>query len=518
MPACARKYQPSCRRASGGPAQRTGATSAGEKHPILSLQRSIGNQAMQRLLQPKLRVSAPGDAFEREADRIALQATSRPRLQRGGAGPGAGVEERVLPGRRIGGGSGGLAPPVVHGVLRSPGQPLDPATRGFMEARLGSDFGHVRVHSDARAAESAEAVDALAYTVGRDIAFGAGRYSPRTPAGSRLLAHELTHVVQQRAGVSGEAGSASTLQRQGGGAGAGAAVPAHLFPFTTSGCGVAPFVEADVVTAANAAFDAVKNTNCVKTDYLRDSILAEFDGLTIECEQGTGKPCGRAWRYFTQTLNLYPEALDPGCDGLESTILHEVVHLAERSLIYGSGGFHGELSWACEASCLGTGSGDPDKCTSEGGLVPSLGVSRGLAFPSRGAHTGYLRLYTGLETRRPVLGVFYPSFGIGVAMIGESTTGEPGSVPSGSSTLVSLSTALRLDPGRPGGVNLSISGGPALAGGSELGAEAGVAFGLRWSIFDISLDAGLGYDPTRETGLDKFYTLGATLRIGPALR
>ena len=88
-------------------------------------------------------------------------------------------------------------PPIVRDVLRSPGVPLDTITRSFMEPRFGHDFGKVRVHADAHAAESAGAVNALAYTVGRDIVFGARQYEPRTIAGQRLLAHELSHVVQQ---------------------------------------------------------------------------------------------------------------------------------------------------------------------------------------------------------------------------------------------------------------------------------------------------------------------------------
>jgi len=94
-------------------------------------------------------------------------------------------------------------PPMVHEVLRSPGKPLDPATRTFMEPRLGYDFSRVRVHTDEQAAESAYAVNALAYTVGHDVVFGLGRYAPMTSDGRRLLAHELTHVIQQR----GEAGT-----------------------------------------------------------------------------------------------------------------------------------------------------------------------------------------------------------------------------------------------------------------------------------------------------------------------
>lgn len=89
------------------------------------------------------------------------------------------------------------SPLIVQNVLRSPGQPLDQETRAFMEPRFGHDFSRVRVHTDAQAAESTRAVNALAYTVGQDIAFGAGRYAPETTAGKKLLAHELTHTLQQ---------------------------------------------------------------------------------------------------------------------------------------------------------------------------------------------------------------------------------------------------------------------------------------------------------------------------------
>ncbi len=88
-------------------------------------------------------------------------------------------------------------PPIVHEVLCSPGQPLDSTTRAFMEPRFGHDLSKVRVHTDAKAAESAQAVNALAYTVGRDVVVGTDQYMPETLKGKQLLAHELTHVVQQ---------------------------------------------------------------------------------------------------------------------------------------------------------------------------------------------------------------------------------------------------------------------------------------------------------------------------------
>jgi len=106
------------------------------------------------------------------------------------------IRSNVLQRRAVGSGPD-VAPPIVHEVLRSPGRPLDDQTRGFMESRFNHDFSGVRVHTDERAAESAQAVNALAYTVGNHVAFGAGQYAPGTSGGRRLLAHELAHTVQQ---------------------------------------------------------------------------------------------------------------------------------------------------------------------------------------------------------------------------------------------------------------------------------------------------------------------------------
>lgn len=116
----------------------------------------------------------------------------QPELQSGGTGP-------------------AVAPPVVQEALSAPGRPLEQSARSFMEERFGHDFGRVRVHADARAAVAADAVRARAYTVGSDIVFGAGQYEPSTAEGRRLLAHELTHVLQQRTGRTGSAAHAGPL-------------------------------------------------------------------------------------------------------------------------------------------------------------------------------------------------------------------------------------------------------------------------------------------------------------------
>ena len=164
-------------------------------------------------LQRKLTVHIPGDIYEQEADRVAERVTSmpEPQLQRACACNGGGcpacrsehADQERLQTKRVQPNASmeTTAPPIVHEVLRSSGQPLDATTRAFMEPRFGYDFSHVRVHTDTSAANAASAITARAFTVNRDIVFGAGEYAPQTQSGRRLLSHELTHVVQQGAGV-----------------------------------------------------------------------------------------------------------------------------------------------------------------------------------------------------------------------------------------------------------------------------------------------------------------------------
>jgi hypothetical protein len=214
-------------------------------HPLLQLQQVIGNRAIGRVIQTKLNVSRPGDQYEQEADRMAEMVMRMPdgeapgisrsstQIQRqcsdcaSGGGicpkcaeesslqlkPLAGTiapiiqrrcneceeEEETLQFKRSPGHTPKITPTVAANIdaLRGGGQPLPPSTRAFFEPRFGYDFSDVRVHTNGRAAETAQQVSAQAFTVGRDIVFGAGHYNPETQPGRQLLAHELTHVVQQ---------------------------------------------------------------------------------------------------------------------------------------------------------------------------------------------------------------------------------------------------------------------------------------------------------------------------------
>ncbi|WP_205043146.1 DUF4157 domain-containing protein [Rhodanobacter glycinis] len=143
-------------------------------------------------VQTKLRVNAAGDIYEQEADRIADRVMVVPGHQMPIQAP-LGIQRFS----RQSDERGDAAPASVDHALADPGRPLEPVLRHGMEQRFGHDFSGVRVHSDQLAARSADDVHANAYTVGSHIVFGAGKFDPGNAKGTRLLAHELTHVVQQ---------------------------------------------------------------------------------------------------------------------------------------------------------------------------------------------------------------------------------------------------------------------------------------------------------------------------------
>ncbi len=174
-------------------------------------------------VRPKLAVGAADDPLEHEADRAADQVMrmADPAISSVSAAPPvlrrhcATCEEKDSKVQRAPAGppaAGGLkdAPPAVHSALGTPGRAMDAAARGFFEPRFNQDFGHVRLHTDAAAARSAQAIGAKAYTVGSHIVFADGQYDAASNSGQHLLAHELAHVVQGSA----EPRALSTIRRQ----------------------------------------------------------------------------------------------------------------------------------------------------------------------------------------------------------------------------------------------------------------------------------------------------------------
>src|SRR5262245_17380275 len=184
---------------------------------------AVSNQTMQhklanKIVQTKLSLNEPGDAFEEEADRVADQVMRMPEVRRGDA-PRiqrvcAHCQKELETARvqrlcseceeRLNRKQSSNRPPEVTagveaqiGTLRGGGQALAASSRAFFEARFGHDFSDVRVHTGGSASETARSLNALAYTSGQHVVFAPGQYSPETETGKRLLAHELTHVVQQ---------------------------------------------------------------------------------------------------------------------------------------------------------------------------------------------------------------------------------------------------------------------------------------------------------------------------------
>jgi len=174
-----------------------------------TLHRRIGNRAAGLLVQTKPQIGPSRDRCEEEADRVAEQgatkpkhpdvSTALPRIQRHAGQPV---------------GQAAAVPADVAQALGGPGRPLDQALRQAMEQRLGHSFARVRVHSGAVAEQSARAINANAYTAGHNIVFGSGQFAPESPEGRRLIAHELTKVVQQSGAHGAQGTSAPPVQRQ----------------------------------------------------------------------------------------------------------------------------------------------------------------------------------------------------------------------------------------------------------------------------------------------------------------
>lgn len=158
-------------------------------------------------VQTKLAISSPGDLFEREADSVAdhVMRMPDPAAQRQHTNA-ANIHQPLIQRKTNGASASSTVASDFISRLGS-GAPLDSASRSFFEPRFGRDFSAVRVHTDDIAAGSAAKIVARAYTVGNNVVFGAGQFSPATTAGRKLLAHELAHVAQQTGGT-------GTIQRQ----------------------------------------------------------------------------------------------------------------------------------------------------------------------------------------------------------------------------------------------------------------------------------------------------------------
>jgi hypothetical protein len=179
---------------------------------ILALQRTHGNRYVQRVvagIQAKLKVRQPGDIYEQEADRVAEQVMRmpEPRVQRQAEEAEEEEEEEekkkeeeLIQLKENSSTAAEVTPGIENSInsLRGGGQPLPESVRNYFEPRFGYDFSGVRIHTGEKASDTARALNSRAFTIGSDVVFNTENYSPDTEGGKKLLAHELTHVVQQR--------------------------------------------------------------------------------------------------------------------------------------------------------------------------------------------------------------------------------------------------------------------------------------------------------------------------------
>ena len=384
---------------------------------ILQLQRTMGNREVQRLLksgtiQASLTIGKPNDKYELEADRVADQVMRMPEpkgslvnshssmVQRQSACPecpekeeiqtksiadqitplvqqqvGLEEEEEPVQAKQANNPASAVNSTIESGInsIRGGGQPLPESTRSYFEPRFGADFSQVRVHTGSKASEVVRSVNAQAFAKGKDVVFGSGQYSPGTSTGRRLLAHELTHVVQQQA-----ASKSSSLQVFPVSRAMDELVQctngerkAHRFSaeevsvLIRTSCDQAHYGHAVIEEAVRDALDKIFNTDCIAEDRrLRIQKNLKRNGLDFICRRSAsiGDNCARAEGFNIPANQIalgsksFPgDNHDEGCGPLASTVLHEIIHLTR-------GVFPETLPRSCEASCYPEVGGDPTLC------------------------------------------------------------------------------------------------------------------------------------------------------------
>jgi hypothetical protein len=538
--------------------------------PMASL-RVLGNRKVASLyaagVGPNLAVNRPGDRWEREADRAAQ------RIDTGGkafATPSVADDIERSCGQFLGqvqsqpatAGAGAKAVTGDRGALNAPastarvgglasaGEPLANTTRSLFENRFGRDFGAVRIYRDAAAGELASYIGARAFTYGRDIAFAPGEYSPETSAGRRLLAHELTHVVQQAtAQISGSASPPPAIQR-----------------FTAAECtasGCAPSTRCDTVQsdferaeeyveASVSALDASplatltqrairwyfhreadapggdirRRLDLIHTMLLVTDALADFI-----CS--TSATCDDAIAYVNtstpvdtpdiSTIKLCNSYFDKSSRGRAETLIHEASHLIGMSVstddVYDhTFRFRGLStdqailnadSYALFASAIGTGSIGLS-------VLFSGGVGGGvLAGGPEGAGWA-ASFFIDTTFQHPVLHIFNPTLRLSATLAGVPGSGARPSLDR--AAFVGVLPGFRLADPRPSGGTPSFSffGGPSFnfrGSESAVGVQVGAAVGYQWSFLDVS--AGVTYvrDPTALSAGRNLVQLGGTLSL-----
>jgi hypothetical protein len=234
------------------------------------------------------------------------------------------------------------------------GSVLPEATKSFMERRFGADFSNVKIHTGSYASQLSKDLNAQAFTVGNDIYFNEGKYQPESNDGKHLLAHELTHTLQQDTQIKRQPAAPKNSKRF---------KHHNVNVLIRSSCDNAGFGLNVVEDAFKRALDKIFSSTCIEASR-RKAIQANLvkNGYDVRCLdsaklQNKGA-CAESTGFSipANILTLGSEAFAGGsCGDLASTILHEIIHVTR-------GRFEEDVSSSCEASCFGFGSASPDLC------------------------------------------------------------------------------------------------------------------------------------------------------------
>ncbi|HEX5732114.1 MAG TPA: DUF4157 domain-containing protein [Blastocatellia bacterium] len=530
------------------------------------------------LIQTKVKIGQPNDKLEQEADRVADQVMRMPETRTAEKGIASGqkqpfhiqrkcsgceeeldrkpIENKVL--LRTGK-SADIAPDITPSIegqvnaLRDGGQPLSQSLRAFFEPRFGHDFSQVRIHAQPNVNNLSSALNARAFTVGSNVAFAAGEYSPGTISGKRLIAHELTHVVQQG---SGGANSSRTAPRAG-------QSPATLQRFSQTACQATAckgscgdlegdfklaktFIEAAIAamkqkelspqtrTAMRWLFyleDDSKNAYIIKVlEVMREALIRADSNSDVQCE----KDCDSAFtetpknitpgvlQQCTQeipcTIHLCPPYFFFGPSERATTLLHESGHLAglpgdiyisDSAFRYMSqeSALRNAEHFAMFVRALNG--------TLKSDLPVSIGAASGIA--RSGGETGwFVNVMFDATLNRPVTRIFNPKLRLSITGYGVEGSGRDERLedPSNNTFILSMLAGVHLGRSRgPGGWfgELLAGGGRAFRGGeSRTVFTASASLGYHWKQTELSFGASYIRDTTAVKGFENVLLFGAS--------
>jgi len=548
------------------------------QEPLLN---DVDKESLQRLpIQRKLSIGSPDDPLEHEADAVADKVMRMPEqsfMQRKCAE----CEEEDKLQRKaytsaitpyIQAKGNGASDSVTQKIssTKGRGSGMDSGTTSFMESRFGTDFSAVKIHTGDYAVQMSKELNAQAFTTGSDVYFNSGKYNPNSDAGKHLLAHELTHTIQQNNNVTRK------LIQKNGSPPAAPVYGAVCTGGTTDPCQYSrcdgrhdginnDFRKAiDYTIAAYGALGA--STLSERTTQALDWYFNDHSASTVSTVRERMlciALCLMDAYGHNQygCLPSYDNAIAYVCVGSTPVCTDSVTNVCLTDSYFGkSDRVRAEVLIHECGHRIGLSLGGPDfdiydfrwhflslntsealmntdsfalftSSITEGIRVTTLlpvypvggSFSAGTASRSgAGTSTWFARYYGGAEFQHPALGIFSPTIGIGLTLIGEPQSAVPG-VPTPFPTFIaSLLPGFRLSDPRPGEAGsgyASFWGGPSInIGPSSIvrpGVEAGMGVGYRWRWLDVSLNAGYNYDPTHLPGLEHVFTFGPAISFSP---